>query len=157
MANNIFWKDSPNRPHVTNLPPEIQLSIFDHLDPVTSTCLGLSSKKLYPLHRSTHKKVGLYETSSDHHSLPLAIYLKNWAPSDLVLDWESANWLVGKDIRPFRLAGPENEDIGRGKGWRRIIIIILLEICGSYTLLVKVIIIGIMNRFKGMRGPSRRD
>lgn len=77
-----------SRPYITDLPPEIQLSIFDHLDPVASTCLGLSSKKLYPVHRSKHKKVGLFEGTRDQH-IPLCFHLKNWAPQDLMLDWET--------------------------------------------------------------------
>jgi hypothetical protein len=65
------------------------------LDPVASTCLGLSSKKLYPVHRSKHKKVSLFEGTRDQH-VPLCWHLKNWAPPDLMLDWESEK-LVSRD------------------------------------------------------------
>ena len=37
------------------------------------------------MHRSAHRKVGLYEGAEQ----PLCVLLKDWAPSDLVLDWES--------------------------------------------------------------------
>ena len=37
------------------------------------------------MHRSAHRKVGLYQG----HEQPLHVLLKDWAPKDLVLDWES--------------------------------------------------------------------
>jgi hypothetical protein len=91
----------PKKPHLTshfidsrnaylsNMPPEIHLSIFDTLDPVSSTCLGLTSRKFYPMHRSAHRheKVSLYDQASDN-GLPLCLLLKDWAPKDMVLDWE---------------------------------------------------------------------
>lgn len=46
-----------------NLPTEIHLLIFDRLDPVDSTCLGLTSQKLYAIHRHIHGTVSL---SSKH-------------------------------------------------------------------------------------------
>jgi hypothetical protein len=41
------------------LPPEIHLRIFKHLDRCSSTCLGLTSEVLYPLHFSLRGKVPL--------------------------------------------------------------------------------------------------
>jgi hypothetical protein len=92
----------PNKQYLTTLPPELQLSIFESLDPVSSTCLGLTSRKLYPMHRAAHKNVGLYDTAPGYTShsrhrgreeerggLPLCMLLKNWVPENLVLDWES--------------------------------------------------------------------
>jgi hypothetical protein len=43
-------------------PDEVILLIFEKLHPVTSTCLGLTCKKLYPIHRSLHGTVGLKRT-----------------------------------------------------------------------------------------------
>ncbi|RFN43278.1 f-box domain-containing protein [Fusarium flagelliforme] len=34
-----------------NLPPELKMCIFDHLDPIDSTSLGLSSRHMYPTYR----------------------------------------------------------------------------------------------------------
>lgn len=42
--------DSP----LANIPPELQNKLFSYLDLVTSTCLGLTSKKLYAIHKSYH-------------------------------------------------------------------------------------------------------
>jgi len=91
-SRRTYYEEEPSyashRPYLTNLPPELQLSIFETLDPVSSTCLGLTNRKFYPMHRAHHKKVGLYEGSYDH-GRPLAMLLKDWAPEDLMLDWES--------------------------------------------------------------------
>jgi len=43
------------------LPPEIKFMIFSLLEPSFSTCFGLASKSLYPIHRAIHGKVRLYE------------------------------------------------------------------------------------------------
>ena len=74
-----------------NLPVEIHLRIFDLLetDPVTSTCLGLTCKKLYPMHVVLHCKVGLaapYHEKCD--SMHLATLLENWTgiPAGSVYD-----------------------------------------------------------------------
>ncbi|CEI38467.1 unnamed protein product [Fusarium venenatum] len=37
------------------LPTELYYLIFDYLDPVDSTCLGLTSKNLYPIYRRYFK------------------------------------------------------------------------------------------------------
>jgi hypothetical protein len=73
------------RTYFSTLPPEIHLSIFDNLDPASSACLGLTNKRFYPMHRSAHPRVGLYEGTEQ----PLWVSLKDWTPPDLVLDWES--------------------------------------------------------------------
>lgn len=41
------------------LPLDVLHCIFDRLDPATSTCLGLSCKALYPVHRGIHGTVDL--------------------------------------------------------------------------------------------------
>lgn len=91
------------RPYLTTLPPEVQLSIFETLDPVSSTCLGLTNRKFYPMHRARHKKVGLYE-GSYNHGLPLCMLLKDWAPEDLMLDWESERLVSREKYRALQAA-----------------------------------------------------
>jgi hypothetical protein len=81
----------------------LKLNIIEVLDPVSSACLGLSSRKMYPLHRSVHKKVGLYEPSYDSR-VPLAYKLKEWVPKDYALDWQSE-----KFVKRDRLATLEAE------------------------------------------------
>jgi hypothetical protein len=44
------------------------------------------------MHRSAHRKVGLYDGAEQ----PLFTLLKEWTPPDLVLDWESQR-LVSKE------------------------------------------------------------
>lgn len=41
------------------LPTELQLVIFDYLDPVSSACLGITRKKFYGMHRERHGTVDL--------------------------------------------------------------------------------------------------
>ncbi|KAK6950819.1 hypothetical protein Daesc_007344 [Daldinia eschscholtzii] len=42
-----------------DLPPELHYAIFDFLDPIDSTCLGLTSKHFYSIHKRMHGKVSL--------------------------------------------------------------------------------------------------
>ena len=46
-------KNCPKPPSIP-CPPEIHNNIFAHLDPVTSLCVGLASKRLYEVHKSFH-------------------------------------------------------------------------------------------------------
>lgn len=43
----------------TTLPTEMHFAIFDFLDPIDATCLGLASKHLYAIHRRLHGAVPL--------------------------------------------------------------------------------------------------
>ncbi|PMD47929.1 hypothetical protein L207DRAFT_561314 [Hyaloscypha variabilis F] len=47
---------TPAKCFLLQLPTEILLAIFSFLDPVTSTCLGLTCTRLYAMHRSQHPK-----------------------------------------------------------------------------------------------------
>lgn len=80
------------KPHITTLPPEVHLALFDYLDRTTSACLGLTCTTFYNLHRSLHGTVSLaspYEDHLAHFMLPasgdLALWrrLENWFPEDL--------------------------------------------------------------------------
>ncbi|KAI1465959.1 uncharacterized protein F4812DRAFT_90847 [Daldinia caldariorum] len=42
-----------------DLPPELHYAIFDFLDPIDSTCLGLTSKHFYSIHKRMYGKVPL--------------------------------------------------------------------------------------------------
>lgn len=65
--------------------------IVSDLDPVTSACLGLASKDYYPIHRSHHRRrISLYDQAAGR--LPLAMYLKEWAPKDLSLNPKSGRF-----------------------------------------------------------------
>ncbi|KAE8442802.1 hypothetical protein EG329_002835 [Mollisiaceae sp. DMI_Dod_QoI] len=48
----------------TDLPTDIHFKIFDLLCPVNSTCLGLTCKQFYEIHRKFHRKVSLMLRSS---------------------------------------------------------------------------------------------
>lgn len=105
-------KPKPKSAYITNLPPELKHSLHSHLDPVSSACLGLSSRHFYPIHYSQHPHVSLMETGSvpppssttghrsrTRHPLPLAMLLRKdrdkygqtqWCPpaEDYELDWK---------------------------------------------------------------------
>jgi hypothetical protein len=65
--------------------PELRLAVFDHLDPVTSTCLGLTCKSFYKIHRSYHSKVRLNQEvrSMDGRRYLLHEILRKWVPPNL--------------------------------------------------------------------------
>ena len=44
----------PHPPTLLGIPPEIHLSLFKHLDVVTSICMGLTCKTLYKIQQSIH-------------------------------------------------------------------------------------------------------
>jgi len=97
---------APPKSYLAALPPELKNMIFTQLDPVNSTCLGVTSRSMYPHHRHAHRKVGLYDVADE--GLPLAWRLKGWLPEDLVLDWRSER-LVSRE----RYAAMEAERAGR--------------------------------------------
>jgi len=102
---------SATKTYLTSIPPEIQISIFQNLDSVASTCLGLSSKVLYPFHRRAHPNVGLFETS-EYTRKPLCMLLKDWAPQNLNLDWENGEYILSRPstTTTARSALPKTED-----------------------------------------------
>src|SRR4051794_29390183 len=78
----------PTRMRLTllTLLPELQLEIFDHLSPISSTCLGLTCKYLYAIHRKFHGSVDLKvkDMYQDHWDFSmeveadLSIFLNSW-------------------------------------------------------------------------------
>ncbi|KAG9243384.1 hypothetical protein BJ878DRAFT_119842 [Calycina marina] len=110
---------SSRKHHLTSLPPEIQLEIFDTLDPVSSTCLGLTSKQFYPIHRSTHQHVPLYQQTTSH-GMSLCCLLKDWAPNDMILDARSGKLVSSeryRDLGRDRIRREKEKD--RRVGWER--------------------------------------
>ncbi|KUJ19745.1 uncharacterized protein LY89DRAFT_779656 [Mollisia scopiformis] len=73
---------------LVTLPPEILLLIFDYLNPAASTCLGLTCKKLYPVHRAIHGIVRL-SAPSEPNGFYLWYLLKDFFPGLIFCeDWE---------------------------------------------------------------------
>ncbi len=85
------YPDTNYRDNITTLPADLKLSIFDHLDPASSTCLGLSSRHLYPSHRYMHRNVSLYEQADGN--TPLIFQLRDWAPEHLMLDPRTGKYI----------------------------------------------------------------
>lgn len=58
------------------LPAEIHLEIFSYLHSVYSTCLGLTCKKFYPIHRAMNGKVRLAQPHPLEFLNTLPIYIQ---------------------------------------------------------------------------------
>jgi len=72
--------------------------IFEHLDPVTSTCLGLTCKRFYAIHRAIHGSVPLkssilivplYRLSYDIANTQYGLWrlLQDWVPFGMQFCW----------------------------------------------------------------------
>ena len=90
--------------HITNLPTDIHFKIFELLrnDPVVSTCLGLTCKTLYRIHRTFHGKVPLTEITAGftpyaYNDRLLSTHLKDWIPAELVYDNRFTHKFITKE------------------------------------------------------------
>ncbi|PMD60613.1 uncharacterized protein K444DRAFT_629113 [Hyaloscypha bicolor E] len=78
--------DSNPKPALASIPPELQNKIFSYLDPVTSTCLGLTSKKFYAIHKSLHGvNATLLFTPTDFFGVGTRV--KRFSLIELLKDW----------------------------------------------------------------------
>jgi hypothetical protein len=68
---------------LTDLPAELHYVIFDFLDPIDSTCFGLTSKHFYTIHRRLHGTVPLTARRD--------------GPNDLEWAWHLAGNIVRKN------------------------------------------------------------
>ncbi|KAH6617282.1 hypothetical protein F5144DRAFT_498260 [Chaetomium tenue] len=60
---------------LTDLPPELHFAIFDFLDPIDSTCFGLTNKHFYAIHRRLHGAVSLTARRNGPNELEWAWHL----------------------------------------------------------------------------------
>ncbi|RKU49386.1 hypothetical protein DL546_004492 [Coniochaeta pulveracea] len=58
-----------------DLPPELHYAIFDFLDPIDSTCMGLTNKHFYAIHRRLHGTVPLSTRRDGPNELEWAWHL----------------------------------------------------------------------------------
>jgi hypothetical protein len=58
-----------------DLPVELHYAIMDHLDPIDSTCLGLTNKHFYAIHRRLHGTVPLTQGRAGPNDMEWAWYL----------------------------------------------------------------------------------
>lgn len=58
-----------------DLPTDLHYTIFDHLDPIDSTCLGLTNSHLYAIHRRLHGAVPLATRRAGPNELEWAWHL----------------------------------------------------------------------------------
>jgi hypothetical protein len=86
-----------------NLSTELHLQIFEYLDPVFLTCLGLTCKTLYAIYKQLHGIVGLDEVIFFHTPLRM-IPIRLW---HLLYRWISLSdprwdWVYNERVRKFR-------------------------------------------------------
>lgn len=84
---------------ITDLPSEIHFAIFDFLDPIDSTCLGLANKHFYAIHRRMHGSVALSS--------------RREGPNDLEWAWRGAGPLVRAKTAGNLAAGTGQDEAAR--------------------------------------------
>ena len=98
-----------------NLSPEIHLLIFDYIDsPVTSTCLGLTCKAFYAIHRARRGRVSLkdyiiYGPPEKGCLTNLGLLLKNWVPSHLAFDYKDGKFVTCTTLAEHFIAREDHE------------------------------------------------
>jgi hypothetical protein len=97
------------------LSPEIHLLIFDYIDsPVTSTCLGLTCKAFYAIHRARRGRVSLkdyiiYGPPEKGCLTNLGLLLKNWVPSHLAFDYKDGKFVTCTTLAKHFIAQEDHE------------------------------------------------
>ncbi|KAK4249725.1 hypothetical protein C7999DRAFT_39208 [Corynascus novoguineensis] len=110
-----------------DLPAELHFVVFDFLDPIDSTCLGLTNKHFYAIHRRLHGTVPLTTRRDGPNELEWAwhfsgnIVRKN--PSPAVIESKDS---TAAPVTAVPLEGPGDKDKGtlsnlrvRGQGYCR--------------------------------------
>ena len=104
---------APTKPfRLLSIPVELQAEVFRVLDPVSSTCLGLTCKDFYAVHKSVKGVVKLSErfygaeflTSSWYGRSELGFVLEDWAGDDLRYSTSSRTF-VKRDELPTHKMG----------------------------------------------------
>lgn len=93
------------------LSTELNFEVFKYLDRVSSTCLGLTCKTFYPIHKKLHGIVPLdivvfRPRAAGWYLVPLGDLLAQWAGPDLYFD----GWGRGFRIRRRRDEGKGEKD-----------------------------------------------
>ncbi|KAK4100044.1 hypothetical protein N658DRAFT_145069 [Parathielavia hyrcaniae] len=81
---------------LTDLPAELHYVVFDFLDPIDSTCLGLTNKHFYTIHRRLHGSVSLTARRD--------------GPNDLEWAWHLAGNIVRKNHPVVVVAAEDGKD-----------------------------------------------
>jgi hypothetical protein len=86
-----------SRQALINLPAETQLMIFSYLHPVSSTCLGLTCKRFYTIHR---KLYGTVRTSDLRFSVKVELQhlLETWMAPKWVWSWLQKRYVKSDEL-----------------------------------------------------------
>ncbi|KAK3503512.1 hypothetical protein B0T13DRAFT_132990 [Neurospora crassa] len=92
-----------------DLPPELHMAIFDFLDPIDSTCLGLTNKHFYAIHRRMHGTVPLRTRREGPNELEWAWHLagtvRRSAPSSPVEEKSEEESKKSLSLSQLRIRG----------------------------------------------------
>lgn len=83
-----------------DLPGELHYTLFDFLDPIDATCLGLTNKHFYDIHRRMHG--------------PVPLSARREGPNELEWTWHLASRHVDANGRPSPPSTPRAEDDAGG-------------------------------------------
>jgi len=112
-------------PNLALLPSELLLKIFSHLDPGNSTCLGLTCKRLYKLHRLLHGSVRLetrcYTAHSPAPGPKLYEMLEEWYGPGFEMCWCGHSRVKTARVcpPPFLFGRGDSADVSRWSVGRR--------------------------------------
>jgi hypothetical protein len=111
MSNNtnttalILYDPGAPPATISSLPVELLTKIVENLDPISSACLGILSKKLYKAHRSVYGSIPLCCPTNVRYQV-LGHLLARWvAPHGLLFDLH----ISSRFITPERLAHLERK------------------------------------------------
>lgn len=111
-----WQRPAPGALTFSTLPAEMHFAFFDLLDPIDATCLGLTCKYLYSIHRRMHGSVPLSVRRDGPNELEWAWYRAAYPTPSMALTPCKPSTDVGHDSRP---AGHLTALRVRGKGMCR--------------------------------------
>jgi hypothetical protein len=95
------------RAYLSRSPAEVHLLIFENLNAYDSTCLGLTCKKFYEIHRSIYGTVPLWTGCclTPYYMSPpesgLWYTLRNWFPAHLHYNFQTGKYVNKKKFKKF--------------------------------------------------------
>jgi hypothetical protein len=80
-----------------DLPYDIYVDILTQCDPVTSTCLALGYKPVYPIHRKIHGTVHLFQFSQAPGTTAGITGIFEYYLADLLENWMTGGGYIKRD------------------------------------------------------------
>jgi hypothetical protein len=103
-------------PTLLMLPTELQCKVFSYLNPCFSTCLGITCKKFYSIHRSIHGRVDPTELDFRGKGRPNEDWYKGIMLWEYLVEWTAPKIWMNRERRGARYVAC-NVDLDEGV-WR---------------------------------------